>query len=72
MQFTLTELWHHMGLFARLIVGAMAVMSILSLYVTAERLFALRKSKRQSLDFARRVGALFSQGGIEAAAEVET
>jgi biopolymer transport protein ExbB/biopolymer transport protein TolQ len=71
MQFTLTELWHHMGLFARLIVGAMAVMSILSLYVTAERLFALSKAKKQSLVFARRVGALFSQGGIEAAAAAE-
>jgi biopolymer transport protein ExbB/TolQ len=71
MQFTLTELWHHMGLFARLIVGAMAVMSLMSIYVTVERLFALNKAKRQSVDFARRVGALFSQGGIEAAAAAE-
>jgi biopolymer transport protein ExbB/biopolymer transport protein TolQ len=71
MQFTLTDLWHHMGLFARVIVGVMAVMSMASLYVTAERLFTLRKGKRQSLEFARKMGALFSQGGIEAAAAVE-
>jgi biopolymer transport protein TolQ len=71
MQFTLTELLHHMGLFARVIVGVMAVMSIASLYVTAERLFTLRKAKRQSVAFARKMGALFSQGGIEAAAAVE-
>jgi biopolymer transport protein ExbB/TolQ len=71
MQFTLTELWHHMGLFARVIVGVMAIMSIASLYVTAERLFTLRKAKRQSLAYARKMGALFSQGGIEAAAAVE-
>jgi biopolymer transport protein ExbB/biopolymer transport protein TolQ len=71
MQFTLTELWHHMGLFARIIVGVMAVMSIASLYVTAERLFTLRKAKKQSLAYARKMGALFSQGGIEAAAGVE-
>jgi len=71
MQFTLAELWHHMGLFARLIVGAMAIMSVASLYITAERLFTLRKARNQSLDFARKMGALFQQGGIEAAAGVE-
>jgi biopolymer transport protein ExbB/biopolymer transport protein TolQ len=60
-----------MGLFARLIVGVMAIMSIASLYVTAERLLTLRKAKSQSLAYARKMGALFSQGGIEAAAGVE-
>src|SRR5215510_3620270 len=71
MEFTLAGLWHNMGLFARCIVGVMAIMSIASLYVTAERLFTLRKAKRQSLAYARKMGALFSQGGIEAAAAVE-
>jgi len=71
MEFTLAGLWHNMGLFARCIVGVMAVMSIASLYVTAERIFTLRKAKRQSLAYARKMGALFSQGGIEAAAGVE-
>jgi len=71
MEFTLAGLWHNMGLFARCIVGVMAVMSVASLYVTAERIFTLRKAKKQSLAYARKMGALFSQGGIEAAAGVE-
>src|SRR6266542_299466 len=71
MQFTLTELWAHMGLFARLIVGVLAVMSILSLFAAGERFLTLRKAKRQSLDFARRMGGQFAQGGMEAAASVE-
>jgi biopolymer transport protein ExbB/TolQ len=71
MQFTMTDLWRHMGLFARVIVGVLAIMSIASLYVTGERLFTLRKAKAQSVDFARKMGALFSQGGVEAAAAVE-
>ena len=71
MQFTLTELWHNMGGFARGIVGVLALMSIASLYVIAERLFTLYKAKKQSLAYARKMGALFAQGGIEAAAAVE-
>jgi biopolymer transport protein ExbB/biopolymer transport protein TolQ len=71
MQFTLTELWHHMGLFARLIVLVLAVMSIASLFVTGERLFAFRKAKRASIEFAGRMAGLLQQGGIEAAAAAE-
>ncbi len=71
MQFTLAELWHHMGLFARLIVMALAVMSIASLFVTGERLFAFRKAKKQSIEFASRMAGLLQQGGIDAAAAAE-
>src|SRR5258706_5269354 len=71
MQFTLTELWHNMGGFARGIVGVLALMSVASLYVIAERLFTLRRAKKQSLTYARKMAGLFSQGGIEAAAAVE-
>ena len=71
MQFTLTELWHHMCLFARLIVAALAVMSIASLFVTGERLFAFRKAKKQSVEFAGRLAGLLQQGGIDAAAAAE-
>jgi|SRR5579859_5314315 len=73
MQFTLTELWHNMGGFARGIVGVLALMSVASLYVIAERaFFTLRKAKSQSLAYARKMAGLFSQGGIEAAAAVES
>jgi len=71
MQFTLTDLWHHMGLFARLIVLALAVMSIASLFVTGERLFAFRKAKKASIEFAGRMAGLLQQGGIDAAAAAE-
>jgi len=71
MQFTLTDLWHHMGLFARLIVLSLAVMSIASLFVTGERLFAFRKAKKASIEFAGRLAGLLQQGGIEAAAAAE-
>jgi len=71
MQFTLSDLWAHMGLFARLIVLALAVMSIASLFVTGERLFAFRKAKKQSIEFAGRMAGLLQQGGIDAAAAAE-
>jgi biopolymer transport protein ExbB/biopolymer transport protein TolQ len=60
-----------MGLFARLIVMALAVMSIASLFVTGERLFAFRKAKKQSIEFAGRMAGLLQQGGIDAAAAAE-
>jgi biopolymer transport protein ExbB/biopolymer transport protein TolQ len=60
-----------MGLFARLIVLALAVMSIASLFVTGERLFAFRKAKKQSIEFAGRMAGLLQQGGIDAAAAAE-
>src|SRR6187402_248194 len=52
MQFTLSDLWHHMGLFARLVVAAMALMSVASVLVGSERLLVFRKSRRQSRAFA--------------------
>jgi biopolymer transport protein ExbB/biopolymer transport protein TolQ len=60
-----------MGLFARLIVLALAIMSIASLFVTGERLFAFRKAKKQSIEFAGRMAGLLQQGGIDAAAAAE-
>jgi biopolymer transport protein ExbB/biopolymer transport protein TolQ len=60
-----------MGLFARLIAMVLAVMSIASLFVTGERLFAFRKAKKQSIEFAGRMAGLLQQGGIDAAAAAE-
>ena len=71
MQFTLSDLWAHMGLFARLIVMALAVMSVASLFVTGERLFAFRKAKKASIEFAGRMAGLLQQGGVDAAAAAE-
>jgi biopolymer transport protein ExbB/biopolymer transport protein TolQ len=71
MQFTLSELWASMGLFARFIALTLSVMSVASLFVTGERLFAFRKAKKQSIEFAGRMAGLLQQGGIDAAAAAE-
>jgi biopolymer transport protein ExbB/TolQ len=67
MQFTLTDLWHHMGLFARLIVGVLAIMSSASVLVACERLVAFRKSRKQSLQFVAEVSGPLSRGELDAA-----
>ncbi len=68
MQFTLSELWAHMGLFARLIVGVMAVMSIASLLVASERLFTFRKARKNSREFLRNLAPLLERRDLDAAA----
>lgn len=68
MQFTMTELWGHMGLFARLIVIALGVMSLASLIVFGERLLVSLKSKSASREFALRVGPILARGDLIAAA----
>ena len=65
MQFTLTDLWHHMGLFARLIVAVMAVMSVASLVVMAERLIVFNRSRSESRNFAERMANALSKPGVD-------
>lgn len=65
MQFTLIELWGHMGLFARLVVMVLAFMSVSSLVVFAERLFVSLKSRAASREFAEKVGPLLARGDFE-------
>jgi biopolymer transport protein TolQ len=68
MQFTLTDLWAHMGLFARLVVMVLAVMSLSSLVVMAERMVVFRKTRRDSRTFAAKMGAILSKGDLNTAA----
>lgn len=68
MQFTLTDLWAHMGLFAKGIVAVMLAMSVGSLVVMVERLFAFTRSSGESRAFAARLGPLLESGGLAAAA----
>lgn len=72
MQFTLTELWGHMGLFARLIVIVMGIMSVASLLVLGERLFVYRRSTNESRSFAEKVGSVLVSGDLESAASAAT
>jgi biopolymer transport protein ExbB/TolQ len=68
MQFTLTELWGHMGLFARLIVIYMGIMSVASLVVMAERMVVFSKSRGESRNFAEKMGSILAKGDLNAAA----
>jgi biopolymer transport protein ExbB/TolQ len=68
MQFTLSDLWAHMGLFARLVVMVLAVMSLSSLVVMAERMVVFRKTRRDSRTFAAKMGAILSKGDLNTAA----
>jgi biopolymer transport protein ExbB/biopolymer transport protein TolQ len=70
MQFTLSELWHHMGLFARLIVGVLAIMSTASLLIACERIIAFRKSRSQSMRFAAEISGPLSKGELDGAATI--
>jgi biopolymer transport protein TolQ len=64
MQFTLTDLWHHMGLFARLIVAVLGVMSIASLVVMAERLIVFNRSRSESRHFAERMANTLTKADL--------
>lgn len=67
MQFTIADLWAHMGLFARLIVAAMLIMSMASVAVVVERVRVLGRGKRDSLEFAREFAAVLTRGELDAA-----
>jgi biopolymer transport protein TolQ len=68
MQFTLTDLWKHMGLFAQMIVVVLGAMSLLSLVVMFERIFTFMRSKGDSRSFAARLAPVLGRGDIDAAA----
>jgi biopolymer transport protein ExbB/biopolymer transport protein TolQ len=68
MDFSLTGLWNSMGIFARVISIIMAIMSIASVVVTAERIVVFRKSRRDSRSFAEKMGAILAKGDLNTAA----
>jgi biopolymer transport protein ExbB/biopolymer transport protein TolQ len=68
-QFTLTELWGHMGLFARLVVYVLGIMSISSVLVMAERLVSFARGKRESRRFAATLATAVEGQGIDEAAK---
>jgi biopolymer transport protein ExbB/biopolymer transport protein TolQ len=71
MQFTLTELWHHMGLFARLVVYVLFAMSLSSIVVMAERLVSFAKSNRDSRKFATALASAIEKNGLDEAAKAK-
>jgi biopolymer transport protein ExbB/TolQ len=68
MQFTLTEIWEHTGLFARSVIFTLVIMSVSSLVVMAERVIVFRKTRKDSRTFAAKMGALLAKGDLGTAA----
>ena len=68
MDFSFGHLWSSMGLFAKLIVLTMGVMSLASLLVMFERIVVYMRSGSESVAFAEKMGKLLSGGDVAAAA----
>ncbi|MFP2905041.1 MotA/TolQ/ExbB proton channel family protein [Pyxidicoccus sp. 3LFB2] len=68
MQFTLADIWAHTGLFARCIIFTLAIMSVASLVVMAERMLVFRKTRSDSRNFAAKMGAILAKGDLNTAA----
>lgn len=68
MQFTLADIWNHTGLFARMIIFTLAIMSVASLVVMAERIIVFRKTRADSRNFAAKMGAILAKGDLTTAA----
>lgn len=68
MQFTLADIWNHTGLFARMIIFTLAIMSVASLVVMAERIIVFRKTRSDSRNFAAKMGAILAKGDLATAA----
>lgn len=69
MDFSLGHLWSQMGLFAKLIVITMGIMSIASLLVMFERIVVYMRSGSESVKFAEKMGQLLANGDVTAAAQ---
>jgi biopolymer transport protein ExbB/biopolymer transport protein TolQ len=66
--FSLLGIWNHTGLFARSIIFVLAVMSVASLVIMAERIIVFRKTRSDSRNFAAKMGAILAKGDLSAAA----
>lgn len=68
MEFSVSGIWAHMGLFARLIVIVMGLMSVASFVVIIERVLYFNKSRNESRAFAAKMGAMLGKGDVAKAA----
>lgn len=72
MQFSLLDIWNHMGLTAKLVNFTMLMMSIYSLSVMIERFMTYRKAKKQSRAYAPKVAKLLKDGKIQDAIKISS
>ena len=71
MDFSIPALWAAMGMFAKGVVIVMAIMSVTSLVVLAERLVVFGKSRKDSRKFAEQMSAILAKGDIATAAKTD-
>jgi biopolymer transport protein ExbB/biopolymer transport protein TolQ len=64
MEFSVSGIWAHMGLFARLIVVTLGLMSVASLVVVFERIALFRRSRGESRAFAAKMGGVLAKGDL--------
>src|ERR671934_180765 len=72
MDFSLVGMWKSMGLPGRLVVITLAIMSIYSLSVMAERLFSFSRAKDQSRKYAEKLRDLLPGHQMIEAAQMAT
>jgi biopolymer transport protein ExbB/biopolymer transport protein TolQ len=71
MDFSAAGLWREMGLFARLIVIALGIMSATSLLVVGERLVVSLQSAGQSRGFAAKLASILTKDDLDVAADTK-
>jgi biopolymer transport protein ExbB/biopolymer transport protein TolQ len=71
MDFSITGLWREMGLFARLIVIALGIMSTTSLLIFGERLVVSLQAAGQSRGFAGKLASILTKDDIDVAADTK-
>ncbi|MFT3714320.1 MAG: MotA/TolQ/ExbB proton channel family protein [Archangium sp.] len=69
MDFSLGHLWSQMGLFAKLVVITMGLMSLASLLVMFERIVVYMRSGSESVRFAEKMAKVLAGGDVNAAAQ---
>ena len=70
MEFTLVQMWANMGVVAKLVVFVLAIMSIITVAVTIERLLVYRRAETQSRAFAIAVKDLLAKKQFSDATDV--
>lgn len=71
MEFTLSGLLGSMGTFARIIVIVLALMSVASLVVLAERIIVFARSRGESRRFAEKMAQILGKGDLATAANTK-
>jgi biopolymer transport protein TolQ len=67
MHFTVSELWASMGVFAKTIVIVLLLMSLVSVFVTCERIVVFLRSKNASLRYAEKMAQALGSGQLQSA-----